>query len=54
MMRIEQMMHENYAEWNIKFPTKFNGCTEFFYYTPETAGVFDAINDFYYTVVNQF
>lgn len=54
MVRIEQMMHENYAKWNIKFQTKFDGCTEFFYYTPETAGVFDAINDFYYTVVNQF
>lgn len=54
MMRIEQMMHENYAEWNIKFPTKFDGSTEFFYYTPETAGVFDAIEEIYYTVVNQF
>lgn len=54
MQRIEQMMHENYAEWNIKFSTKFDGCTEFFYYTPETAGVFDAVNEIYYTVVNQF
>ena len=54
MMRIEQMMHENYAEWNIKFPAKFSGHTEFFYYTPETAGVFDAVNEIYYTVVNQF
>lgn len=54
MIRIEQMMHENYAEWNIKFQTKFDGCTEFFYYTPETAGVFDAVNEIYYTVVNQF
>ena len=54
MQRIESMMHENYAEWNIKFPTKFDGFTEFFYYTPETAGVFDAIDETYYTVVNQF
>lgn len=54
MQRIEQMMHENYAEWNIRFPAKFDGCTEFFYYTPETAGVFDAVNEIYYTVVNQF
>lgn len=54
MQRIEGMMHNNYAEWNIKFQTKFDGCTEFFYYNPDTAGVFDAINDFYYTVVNQF
>ena len=54
MQRIEGMMHDNYAEWNIKFPTKFDGCTEFFHYTPETAEVFDAIDDFYYTVVNQF
>lgn len=54
MQRIEGMMHDNYAEWNIKFPTKFDGCTEFFYYTPETAGVFDAIDETYYTVVNQF
>lgn len=54
MKRIESMMHENYEEWNIKFPAKFNGHTEFFYYNPDTAGVFDAINDCYYTVVNQF
>lgn len=54
MQRIEQMMHENYAEWNIKFSAKFDGCTEFFYYNPETAGVFDAIDETYYTVVNQF
>lgn len=54
MQRIESMMHENYAEWNIKFPAKFDGSTEFFYYTPETAGVFDAIEEIYYTVVNQF
>ena len=54
MQRIEGMMHDKYAEWNIKFLTKFDGCTEFFYYNPDTAGVFDVINDFYYTVVNQF
>ena len=54
MQNIEQMMHDRYAEWNIKFSTKFDGYTEFFYYTPETAGVFDAVNEIYYTVVNQF
>ena len=54
MCRIEQMMHDKYAEWNIKFPAKFDGYTEFFQYTPGTAGVFDAIDETYYTVVNQF
>lgn len=54
MQRIESMMHENYEEWNIKFPAKFSGYKEFFYYTPETAEVFDAVDEIYYTVVNQF
>lgn len=52
MQRIESMMHENYAEWNIKFPTKFDGSTEFFYYTPETAEVFDIIEETYNEIVN--
>lgn len=52
MMRIEQMMHENYAEWNIKFPAKFDGCTEFFYYTPETAEAFDIIEETYRELIN--
>lgn len=34
MQRIEQMMHENYEEWNIKFPTKFDGYKEFFLLHP--------------------
>ena len=52
MQRIEGMMHENYAEWNIKFPTKFDGCTEFFYYTPETAEAFDIIEETYRELIN--
>lgn len=52
MQRIEQIMHENYAEWNIKFPAKFDGCTEFFYYTPETAEVFDIIEETYRELIN--
>lgn len=52
MMRIEQMMHENYEEWNIKFPTKFDGCTEFFYYTTETAAAFDVIEETLHEIIN--
>lgn len=52
MQRIESIMHENYAEWNIKFPAKFDGCTEFFYYTPETAEVFDIIEETYHEIIN--
>ena len=52
MQRIENMMHENYAEWNIKFPAKFDGCTEFFYYTPETAEAFDIIEETYHEIIN--
>lgn len=52
MQRIESMMHENYAEWNIKFPAKFDGCTEFFYYTPETAEAFDVIEETIHEIIN--
>ena len=52
MQRIEQMMHENFSEWNIKFPAKFDGCTEFFQYTPETAEVFDIIEETYNEIIN--
>ena len=52
MIRIEQMMHENYEEWNINFPAKFNGCTEFFYYTPETAEAFDVIEETLHEIIN--
>lgn len=52
MQRIEQMMHENYEEWNIKFPAKFNGCTEFFYYTHETAEAFDVIEETIHEIIN--
>lgn len=52
MQRIEGMMHENYEEWNIKFPAKFDGCTEFFYYTPETTEVFDIIEETYRELIN--
>ena len=52
MHRIEGIMHENYAEWNIKFPAKFSGCTEFFYYTPETAEAFDIIEETYHEIIN--
>lgn len=52
MQRIEQMMHDNYKEWNIKFPAKFDGCTEFFYYTPETAEAFDIIEATYHEIIN--
>lgn len=52
MTRIEQMMHENYEEWNIKFPAKFNGCTEFFYYTHETAEVFEVIEETLHEIIN--
>lgn len=52
MQRIEQMMHENYTEWNIKFPAKFDGCTEFFQYTPETAEAFDIIEETLHEIIN--
>ena len=52
MQRIEQMMHENYEEWNIKFPAKFDGCTEFFQYTPETAEAFDIIEETLHEIIN--
>ena len=52
MQRIEQMMHENYEEWNIKFPAKFDGCTEFFRYTPETAEAFDIIEETLHEIIN--
>lgn len=52
MIRIESMMHENYKEWNIKFPAKFDGCTEFFYYTPETAEAFGIIEETYHEIIN--
>ena len=52
MQRIESMMHENYEEWNIKFPAKFDGCTEFFYYTPETAEAFDIIEETIHEIMN--
>ncbi|EFH1083600.1 hypothetical protein BF128_004810, partial [Escherichia coli] len=52
MQRIEGIMHENYAEWNIKFPAKFDGCTEFFYYTHETAEAFDIIEETYHEIIN--
>lgn len=52
MMRIEQIMHENYTEWNIKFPAKFDGCTEFFYYTSETAEAFGIIEETYHEIIN--
>lgn len=52
MQRIESMMHENYEEWNIKFPAKFNGCTEFFQYTPETAEAFDVIEETIHEIIN--
>lgn len=52
MIRIEQMMHENYAEWNIKFPAKFDGCTEFFQYTPDTAEAFDIIEETLHEIIN--
>ena len=52
MQRIEQMMHENYTEWNIKFPAKFDGSTEFFQYNPETAEVFDAIEETIHEIIN--
>ncbi|MFX1151620.1 zinc-ribbon domain-containing protein [Escherichia coli] len=52
MMRIEQMMHENYEEWNIKFPAKFDGYKEFFYYTHETAAAFDVIEETIHEIIN--
>lgn len=52
MQRIEQIMHENYEEWNIKFPAKFDGCTEFFQYTPETAEAFDIIEETLHEIIN--
>lgn len=52
MQRIEGIMHENYEEWNIKFPAKFSGCTEFFQYTPETAEVFDIIEETLHEIIN--
>ncbi|EOW5480657.1 zinc-ribbon domain-containing protein [Escherichia coli O169] len=52
MQRIEQMMHENYEEWNIKFPAKFDGSTEFFQYNPETAEVFDIIGETIHELIN--
>lgn len=52
MQRIEGIMHENYAGWNIKFPAKFSGCTEFFYYNPETAEAFDIIEETYHEIIN--
>ncbi|ELO2703246.1 hypothetical protein QWR64_003982 [Escherichia coli] len=52
MQRIESMMHDNYKEWNIKFPAKFDGCTEFFQYNPETAEVFDIIEETIHEIVN--
>ena len=52
MQRIESMMHENYEEWNIKFPAKFDGSTEFFQYNPETAEAFDIIEETYRELIN--
>ena len=52
MQRIESVMHENYAEWNVRFPTKFDGYKEFFYYTHETAEVFDMIEETYHEIIN--
>ena len=52
MQHIEGIMHENYAEWNVRFPTKFDGYKEFFYYTPETAEVFDIIEETYHEIIN--
>lgn len=52
MTRIEQMMHENYEEWNIKFPTKFDGYKEFFYYTHETAAAFEVIEETIHEIIN--
>ena len=52
MIRIEQMMHENYEEWNIKFPTKFDGYKEFFYYNLDTAAAFDVIEETIHEIIN--
>ncbi|MEZ3327528.1 zinc-ribbon domain-containing protein [Escherichia coli] len=45
---LESTMHKDFSNYKIKFPVKFDGSNEFFYYRPE---VFDVVEKAYKEIV---